>query len=203
MHYGRVDGKDPDGGEASQYHKAVDQGYARCILERPWTIAHLPLSSVVPLQHGLGKGVLTLLSCAWVNILCLRSQGDANRIGVRLREGMARNKIGEGLVHTETYGIPQDVVRGIGASKCLITGNDIDRAGVRLSVPGAPYGQLGSSICGNTFYCLTRTGTRDNPDCIGGSKTAGGPGLPGIGQGGGGASRGVARILYAVKGDSV
>src|SRR5258707_273286 len=116
-------------------------------------------------------------------------------MGVRLREGMARNKIGEGLVHTATGSMSQDVIRGRGAGKGFLTGNDIERTAVRRRAPGARYGQLGRGI-GADAACLTRTGTRDDPERVRGGKTARGPGLPGIMQSGRGvAIRGVARIL--------
>src|SRR5215510_5929044 len=163
------------------------------INRRPWLI--FPSPQLVPPQHSLGKGVLTLLPGVGVDVPGLRCQGDANRFGVRLREGMARNKISEGLVHTATCSISQDVIRGRGTSKGFLTGNNIERTAIRRRVPGARYSQLGRGMDADAA-CLTRTGTRDDPDRVRSGKTARGPGLPGIIQGSNGvATRGVARIL--------
>src|SRR5215475_3504577 len=108
---------------------------------------------------------------------------------------MARNKIGEGLVHTATCSISQDVIRGRGTSKGFPTSNDIERTAVRRRIPGTRYGQLGRGIGADAAY-LPRTGTRDDPDRVRGSKIARGPGLSGIIQSRSGvATRGVARIL--------
>src|SRR5262247_2288494 len=159
----------------------------------PWRI--FPSPQLVPPQHSLGQGVLTLLPCLRVDVSSLRRQGDANRFGVRLREGMARNKISEGLVYTATCSISQDVIRGRGTSKGFLTGNNIERTAVRRRTPGTRYGQLGRSM-GADAARLPRTGTRDDPDCVRGGKTARGPGLSGIIQSSSGvATRGVARLL--------
>src|SRR5262245_15468843 len=108
---------------------------------------------------------------------------------------MARNKIGEGLVHTATRSISQDVIRGRGTSKGFPTSNDIERTAVRRRVPGTRYGQLGRGM-GADAACLPRTGTRDNPDRVRGGKIARRPGLPDIIESSNGvATRGVTRIL--------
>src|SRR6266704_1206152 len=105
MHYGRIDGKDPYGGEAHQENEASDQGYPGFILYQPWTMFHPPISSgvlrytdsphtwrwltnlAVPPLHSLGKGVLTRLPGVGVDIPCLRRQSDADGVGARrLRE---------------------------------------------------------------------------------------------------------------------
>ena len=152
-------------------------------------------SQLVPPQHSRGQRVLTLLSYLGVDVPGLRRQGDANRFGVRLREGMVRNQIGEGLVRTATGSISQDVIRGRGARKGFLTGNDIERTAIGRRSPGTRYGQFGRGI-GADAACLTRTGTRHDPDRVRGGKTASGPGLPGIIQCGSGvATGGVARIL--------
>src|SRR5205823_5415476 len=153
----------------------------------PWHI--FPSPQLVPPQHSLGQRVLTLLLCVGVDVPGLRRQGDANRLGVRLREGMARNKFGEGLVDTATRSISQDVIRGRGAIKGFLMGNDIERTAIRRCVPSARYGQLSRGI-GADAACLTRTGTRDDPDRVRGDKIARGPGLPGIIQRGNGVAPG-------------
>src|SRR5215467_425650 len=160
---------------------------------RPWLI--FPSPPLVPPQHSLGKGVLTLLSGVGGDVPGLRRQGDANCLGVRLREDMVRDKVGEGLIHTTTCSISQDVIRDRGAREGFLTGNDIQRAAVRRRAPGARYGQLCRGI-GADAACLTHTSTRDDPDRVRSGKTARGPRLPGIMQSGSGvATRGAACIF--------
>src|SRR5262249_2147947 len=163
------------------------------INRRPWLI--FPSPQLVPPQHSLGKGVLTLLAGVGVDVPGLRRQGNANCIGVRLREAMARNKVGEGLVHTTTCSISQDVIGVRGTREGFPTGNDIERVAVRRRNPGARYGQLCRGI-GADAACLPRTSTSDDPDRVSSGETARGPRLPGITQSGSGvAIRGVAHVL--------